>query len=162
MRQYHECGSTFIMFICIRVSYSYQMSPALCMLHCSTSHVEERANDAGHTEMHNDTAAAASQRRADDANGEMTAGHVATGNGGRPKRATHHGEYDEVSRRKRRRTQVSAYMDRGGRRTASGAVKRGAIAIGAAAMEWITQGQYEWRDQRFTQVRGKRRKFWST
>ena len=39
-------------------------------------------------------------------------------------------------------------MDRGGRRTASGAVKRGAIAIGAAAMEWITQGQYEWRDQR--------------
>ena len=128
----------------------------------STSHAEERANDTGHTEMHNDTAAAASQRRADDTNGEMTAGHIATGNGGRPKRATHHGEYDEVNRRKRRRTQASAYMDRGGRRTASGAVKRGAIAIGAAAMEWITRGQYEWRDQRFAQVRGKRRKFWST
>ena len=128
----------------------------------STSHAEERVNNTGHMEMHNDTAAAASQRRADDAKGEMTAGHIATGNGGRPKRATHHGEYDEVNRRKRRRTQASTYMDRGGRRTASGAVKRGAIAIGAAAMEWITQGQYEWRDQRFAQVRGKRRKFWST
>ena len=35
----------------------------------------------------------------------------------------------------RNSVQVRAYMDRGGRRTASGAVKRGAIAIGAAAME---------------------------
>ena len=63
---------------------------------------------------------------------------------------------------KRRRTQVRAYMDRGGRRTASGAVKRGGSAIGAAAMEWITQGQYEWRGQRFARIRGKRRKFWDT
>jgi hypothetical protein len=68
------------------------------------------------------------------------------GGGGRPQRQRTQTQYDETRRRGPRRTTThGAYMERG-----SGAGRRGtkrhAIVVGAATIERVVKGRYEWRD----------------
>ena len=63
--------------------------------------------------------------------------------------------YDETARRTRRAA-GGAYMEKGHRRGA----KRHAIEMGAAAIERVVRGAYEWRDSAFAAVRGERKRHW--
>ena len=63
--------------------------------------------------------------------------------------------YDETARRTRRAA-GGAYMEKGHRQGA----KRHAIEMGAAAIERVVRGAYEWRDSVFAAVRGERKKHW--
>ena len=77
--------------------------------------------------------------------------------GGRKRNAPR--SYDEVRRRKVRRTDgPHGYMERGGRDWAGS--KRTAIVVGGAALERVVAGRYEWRDSGLAPVRGARKRFW--
>ena len=76
----------------------------------------------------------------------------------REREAPHTG-YDEVRRRKARKTRTTtAYVERGNR-ARGGGLKR-AIAIGAATVERIVRGRYEWRDGGLQPMIGARRAWW--
>ena len=78
--------------------------------------------------------------------------------GGRKRRAPQ--SYDEVRRRKVRRTEgPRGYMERGGRSWAGS--KRTAIVMGGAALERVVAGRYEWRDGGLAPVRGARKRYWA-
>ena len=77
--------------------------------------------------------------------------------GGRKRKAPQ--SYDEVRRRKARRTEgPRGYMERGGRSRAGS--KRTAIVMGGAALERVVAGRYEWRDSGLAPVRGERKRYW--
>lgn len=65
--------------------------------------------------------------------------------------------YDEVQRRKPRRTTRGAYVERGHGR---GGRKRDAIVMGPAALENVVRGAYEWRDDGLRMTTGARKRFW--
>ena len=80
------------------------------------------------------------------------------GNGpARPKRARPPLTYDEVERRGPHTKRQCGYMERGSR----GGHSRTATAIGAAAIERVVRGAYQWRDAGHTAVTGALRRWWA-
>ena len=68
--------------------------------------------------------------------------------------------YDEVKRRKTRRTPpTGGYVERGNQARA-GRLKR-AMQIGATTVERIVRGRYEWRDSGLQPMNGERKTIWS-
>ena len=67
--------------------------------------------------------------------------------------------YDETTRRGPRKAQRTGYMTRSGAR--AGHMHAGAtIVMGAAAVERVVAGRYEWRDSALPAVKGKRKRYW--
>ena len=76
------------------------------------------------------------------------------------KRRRPEGGYDEIARRVRRRIGEIRYVERRGYTGA----KRTAIVMGAAAMERVVRGRYEWRDAKERPIgryESKRKKYWA-
>ena len=94
----------------------------------------------------------------EDAAAEEDAEGASTPTTGR-KRSRPAGGYDETARRVRRRPRTVRYVER--REYAR--AKRSAIVVGAAAMERVVQGRYEWRDARERPIgryESKRKRYW--
>ena len=67
--------------------------------------------------------------------------------------------YDETRRRKARRARTgTGYVERGNRARASG-LKRG-LEIGAATVERVVRGRYEWHDGGMRPMTGARKAMW--
>ena len=68
--------------------------------------------------------------------------------------------YDEIKRRKTRRTPpTGGYVERGNQARA-GRLKR-AMQIGATTVERVVRGRYEWRDSGLQPMNGERKTIWS-
>ena len=77
----------------------------------------------------------------------------------RAKRPRTHASYDEVKRRKPRRVGPRAHMERSGSRVVAGS-GIAARLVGAATMERIVGGRYEWRDGGLRPLAGARKRCW--
>ena len=82
----------------------------------------------------------------------------ATPTPGRAKRPRTHASYDEVKRRKPR-VGPRAHMERSGSRVVAGS-SIAARLVGAATMERIVGGRYEWRDGGLRPLAGARKRCW--
>ena len=83
----------------------------------------------------------------------------ATPTPGRAKRPRTHASYDDVKRRKPRRVGPRAHMERSGSRVVAGS-SIAARLVGAATMERIVGGRYEWRDGGLRPLAGARKRCW--
>ena len=75
------------------------------------------------------------------------------------KRKRRTASYDETKRRAPRRTGPRGYLERSGSRTAAGSAIAARV-LGAAAVERIVGGRYEWRDAGMRPVSGTRKRHW--
>ena len=110
---------------------------------------EEPATNAGSAASIDAGSPTAAHEISDESATDLATGAKTLGNSeGRPKRKRTRadggegGTYDETMRRAPRRQRTVRYMARPGR----GGAKRDAIQVGAAVVERIVRGRYEWRD----------------
>ena len=67
--------------------------------------------------------------------------------------------YDEVVRRRPRRTGPRGYLERSGSRVVAGNAIAARV-MGTAAVERVVSGRYEWRDSGLRPVAGARKRHW--